>query len=63
MGTILTTMGTDIEDPVERLHAITASTRAAKRQLQNMSQTEVLALRNTTGSDGTATPASAAWPV
>nr|WP_272937629.1 wax ester/triacylglycerol synthase family O-acyltransferase [Mycolicibacterium tusciae] len=43
VGTILTTMGTDIEDPVERLHAITASTRAAKRQLQNMSQTEVLA--------------------
>jgi WS/DGAT/MGAT family acyltransferase len=43
VGTILTTMGTDIEDPVERLHAITASTRAAKGQLQNMSQTEVLA--------------------
>lgn len=43
VGTILTTMGTDIDDPVERLHAITASTRAAKGQLQNMSQTEVLA--------------------
>jgi diacylglycerol O-acyltransferase / wax synthase len=43
VGTILTTMGTDIEDPVERLQAITASTRAAKGQLQNMSQTEVLA--------------------
>ena len=43
VGTILATMGTDIEDPVERLKAITASTKAAKRQLQNMSQTEVLA--------------------
>ncbi len=43
VGTILTTMGTDIDDPVERLHAITASTKAAKSQLQNMSQAEVLA--------------------
>ena len=43
VGTILATMGTDIDDPVDRLKAITASTRAAKRQLQNMSQTEVLA--------------------
>ncbi|AEV71721.1 acyltransferase, WS/DGAT/MGAT [Mycolicibacterium rhodesiae NBB3] len=43
VGTILTTMGTDIEDPVDRLHTITASTKAAKGQLQNMSQTEVLA--------------------
>jgi WS/DGAT/MGAT family acyltransferase len=43
VGTILTTMGTDIEDPVDRLKAITASTRAAKGQLQGMSQTEVLA--------------------
>lgn len=43
VGTILATMGTDIEDPVERLKTITASTSAAKRQLQNMSQTEVLA--------------------
>ncbi len=43
VGTILTTMGTDIEDPVDRLQAITASTRAAKGQLQGMSQTEVLA--------------------
>lgn len=43
VGTILATMGTDIEDPVERLKTITASTKAAKRQLQDMSQTEVLA--------------------
>jgi diacylglycerol O-acyltransferase / wax synthase len=43
VGTILATMGTDIEDPVDRLKAITASTKAAKRQLQDMSQTEVLA--------------------
>jgi WS/DGAT/MGAT family acyltransferase len=43
VGTILTTMGTDIEDPVDRLKAITASTRAAKGQLQGMSPTEVLA--------------------
>jgi diacylglycerol O-acyltransferase len=43
VGTILTTMGTDIDDPVDRLKAITASTRAAKGQLQGMSQIEVLA--------------------
>ncbi|MGZ5362929.1 MAG: WS/DGAT/MGAT family O-acyltransferase [Mycobacterium sp.] len=43
VGTILATMGTDIEDPVDRLKAITASTKAAKRQLQDMSQIEVLA--------------------
>ncbi len=42
VGTILATMGTDIDDPVDRLKAITASTKAAKRQLQGMSQTEVL---------------------
>ena len=50
VGTILATMGTDIEDPVDRLKAITASTKAAKRQLQDMSQTEVLAY--TAGADG-----------
>ncbi len=43
VGTILATMGTDIADPIERLDAITASTRAAKGQLQSMSQNEILA--------------------
>lgn len=43
VGTILVGMGTDIADPVERLKAITASTKASKSQVQNMSQTEALA--------------------
>ena len=43
VGTILVTMGTDIADPVERLDAITASTKASKGQLQTMSPTEVIA--------------------
>jgi WS/DGAT/MGAT family acyltransferase len=42
VGTILATMGTDIDDPVQRLAAITSSTKAAKSQLQGMSQTEIL---------------------
>ena len=43
VGTILVTMGTDIADPVERLDAITASTKASKAQLKKMSATEILA--------------------
>jgi WS/DGAT/MGAT family acyltransferase len=43
VGTILVAMGTDIADPVERLDAITASTKGAKAQLKTMSATEVMA--------------------
>jgi hypothetical protein len=43
VGTILVTMGTDIVDPVERLDAITVSTKASKAQLRTMSATEVVA--------------------
>jgi WS/DGAT/MGAT family acyltransferase len=43
VGTILVTMGTDIADPVERLNAITTSTKASKAQLQTMSPNEVIA--------------------
>jgi WS/DGAT/MGAT family acyltransferase len=43
VGAILATMGTDIADPVERLTAITESTRAAKAQLQTMSTAAIIA--------------------
>ncbi|MDA2894026.1 wax ester/triacylglycerol synthase family O-acyltransferase [Mycolicibacterium sp. BiH015] len=43
VGAILAPMGTDIEDPVERLGAITAATRAAKAQLQSMSPAAIIA--------------------
>lgn len=43
VGAILATMGTDIDDPVERLKAITASTGAAKAQLQTMSTAAIIA--------------------
>jgi len=43
VGAILATMGTDIADPIERLKAITASTGAAKAQLQTMSTTAIIA--------------------
>ncbi|CAA0134072.1 Putative diacyglycerol O-acyltransferase [Mycolicibacterium vanbaalenii] len=43
VGAILAPMGTDIEDPVERLEAITAATRASKAQLQTMSPTAIIA--------------------
>ena len=43
VGAILARMGTDIEDPVARLEAVTASTRAAKAQLQGMTREAVLA--------------------
>lgn len=43
VGAILAPMGTDIEDPVERLEAITAATRASKAQLQTMSPTAIVA--------------------
>lgn len=43
VGAILAPMGTDIEDPVERLEAITAATRASKAQLQTMSPAAIIA--------------------
>lgn len=43
VGAILAPMGTDIAAPVERLHAITAHTRASKAQLQTMSPAAILA--------------------
>ncbi|WP_370329007.1 wax ester/triacylglycerol synthase family O-acyltransferase [Mycolicibacterium hippocampi] len=43
VGAILAPMGTDIEDPVERLETITAATRASKGQLQTMSPTAIIA--------------------
>ena len=43
VGAILAPMGTDIEDPVERLQTITAATKASKAQLQTMSQTAIVA--------------------
>jgi WS/DGAT/MGAT family acyltransferase len=43
VGAVLVTLGTDIEDPVERLTNISASTRAAKAQLEGMSQQAILA--------------------
>ncbi|AFM19797.1 Diacylglycerol O-acyltransferase [Mycolicibacterium chubuense NBB4] len=43
VGAILAPMGTDIEDPVDRLEAITAATHAAKAQLQTMSPAAIIA--------------------
>jgi WS/DGAT/MGAT family acyltransferase len=43
VGALLARMGTDIEDPVARLEAVTASTRAAKAQLQGMTKEGILA--------------------
>lgn len=43
VGAILARVGSDIEDPVARLEAVTASTRAAKAQLEGMSQQAILA--------------------
>lgn len=43
VGAILATMGTDVADPVARLAAVAASTRAGKAQLQGMSQGAMIA--------------------
>lgn len=43
VGAILAPMGTDIEDPVERLKVVTAATRASKAQLQTMSPAAIVA--------------------
>jgi WS/DGAT/MGAT family acyltransferase len=43
VGAMLATMGTDIAGPTERLDAVAASTRAAKAQLEGMSQAAMIA--------------------
>ncbi len=43
VGAILAPMGTDIEDPIERLKSITAATRASKAQLQTLSPAAIVA--------------------
>jgi WS/DGAT/MGAT family acyltransferase len=42
VGAILASLATDLADPVERLHAIVASTQHAKQQLQGMSKAAIL---------------------
>jgi WS/DGAT/MGAT family acyltransferase len=43
VGAILATLASDVEDPVERLRRIRASTRSAKAQLEGMTQEAILA--------------------
>ncbi|KWX63261.1 wax ester/triacylglycerol synthase family O-acyltransferase [Mycobacterium sp. NAZ190054] len=43
VGAMLAPMGTDIDDPLERLSVITAATRATKAQLQSMSSAAIIA--------------------
>jgi diacylglycerol O-acyltransferase len=43
VATILATMGTDIAHPIERLRAVTATTRMAKAQLKTMDKDTILA--------------------
>ncbi|OBK24301.1 diacylglycerol O-acyltransferase [Mycobacterium asiaticum] len=43
VATILSSLGTDIADPVERLQAVTATTRMAKAQLKTMGKDAILA--------------------
>ncbi|MGE0221481.1 WS/DGAT/MGAT family O-acyltransferase [Mycolicibacterium sp.] len=43
VGAILAPLGTDIEDPVQRLVTVTAATAAAKGQLQTMSPAAIIA--------------------
>jgi diacylglycerol O-acyltransferase / wax synthase len=42
VGAILASLGTDLEDPVERLQAIIASTTRAKEQLQGLSKNAIM---------------------
>lgn len=42
VGSILASLATDIEDPVERFHAIIASTREAKAQLSGMTKMGIM---------------------
>lgn len=43
VGALLASMGTDVADPVARVEAVAASTRAGKAQLQGMSQAAIIA--------------------
>jgi diacylglycerol O-acyltransferase / wax synthase len=43
VGAMLAPLGTDIADPVQRLEAITSSTRMAKNELKGMSRNAILA--------------------
>lgn len=43
VGAILASLGTDIADPVQRLRAVTESTRVAKAQLKTMTRNTILA--------------------
>ena len=43
VGAILATLGTDVADPIERLHVISRSTRKAKGQLTNLPMESILA--------------------
>ena len=43
VGAILSTLGTDIADPVQRLEVISRSTRSAKRNLTNLPMESILA--------------------
>ena len=43
VGAMLATLATDVEDPLERLRRIRASTRSAKAQLEGMTQEAILA--------------------
>jgi len=42
VGAILASLGTDVEEPVARLHAVAASTRRAKEQLSGMSKNAIM---------------------
>ena len=42
VGAILASLATDVEDPVERVETIVASTRRAKEQLQGMSKSAIM---------------------
>ncbi|TNF27257.1 MAG: wax ester/triacylglycerol synthase family O-acyltransferase [Deltaproteobacteria bacterium] len=44
VGSMLASLGTDVADPVARLEAVMASTRAAKAQLQGMSRNAIVQL-------------------
>lgn len=43
VGAVLASLATDVADPVERLRAVTASTTAAKKQLNGMTKEAVIA--------------------
>lgn len=50
VGGMLASLGTDTDDPVERLRAVTASTSAAKQQMENMTRAAILGYTTYVGS-------------